>query len=172
MQKTAMKSRCFRLSAAVRDAMRDIRLLDTAFDPADLLAGFTSANPEAGGLCSFTGQVRGSAKEAGAVSALELSHYEPLTLAGMEELAAETEARFDLTGLLLAHRIGLLVPGDPIVFVAAASVHRRDAFLAADFAMDHLKSAAWFWKREKRRDGWHWIAPRGADHADLARWNA
>ena len=36
--------------------------------------------------------------------------------------------------------------------------------------MDHLKSAAWFWKREKRADGWHWIEPRAEDHADLARW--
>jgi len=34
----------------------------------------------------------------------------------------------------------------------------------------HLKSQAWFWKREKRADGWHWIDPRGQDHADLARW--
>ena len=41
---------------------------------------------------------------------------------------------------------------------------------AADFAMDHLKSDAWFWKREKRADGWHWIDPREQDHADLARW--
>jgi molybdopterin synthase catalytic subunit len=36
--------------------------------------------------------------------------------------------------------------------------------------MDHLKSDAWFWKREKRDDGWHWIDPRAEDHADLARW--
>ena len=40
--------------------------------------------------------------------------------------------------------------------------------------MDHLKSAAWFWKRERRGDGangaWHWIEPRGDDHAALARW--
>jgi molybdopterin synthase catalytic subunit len=38
--------------------------------------------------------------------------------------------------------------------------------------MDHLKSAAWFWKREKRAGAWHWIEPREQDHADLARWQA
>jgi molybdopterin synthase catalytic subunit len=150
--------------------MRDIHLLDGALDPAALLTGFTRANPDAGGLCSFTGQVRGKAAGDTNVEALELSHYEPLTLAGMEELASEVSEQFDLTGLLLVHRIGTLHPGDPIVFVAAASVHRRDAFLAADYAMDHLKSAAWFWKREKRKDGWHWIEPRAADHSDRKRW--
>ena len=46
----------------------------------------------------------------------------------------------------------------------------RDAFAAADYLMDHLKSAAWLWKRERRADGWHWIEPRSQDHADLARW--
>jgi molybdopterin synthase catalytic subunit len=73
--------------------------------------------------------------------------------------------------VLLHHRTGSLKPGDPIVLVAAASRHRRDAFEAADFAMDHLKSDAWFWKREKRADGWHWIEPRARDHADLKRWS-
>ena len=51
-----------------------------------------------------------------------------------------------------------------------AALHMRDAIDAVDFCMDHLKSAAWFWKRERRADGWHWIEPRAADHADLARW--
>ena len=80
-------------------------------------------------------------------------------------------ARFDLMGLVMLHRTGLLFPGDPIVLVAAAARHRRDAIAAVDFAMDHLKSAAWFWKRERRGGEWHWIEPRDQDHADLARWS-
>jgi len=56
------------------------------------------------------------------------------------------------------------------VLVAAASRHRRDAFAAADFAMDHLKSDSWFWKREKVAGEWRWVEPREQDHADLARW--
>jgi molybdopterin synthase catalytic subunit len=49
-------------------------------------------------------------------------------------------ARWALDGLLIWHRVGEMVPGDPIVLVAAAARHRRDAFEAADFATDHLKS--------------------------------
>jgi molybdopterin synthase catalytic subunit len=63
-----------------------------------------------------------------------------------------------------------MVPGDPIVMVAAAARHRRDAFAATDFVMDHLKSDSWFWKREKTAQGWNWIEPREQDFTDRARW--
>ena len=65
-----------------------------------------------------------------------------------------------------------MLPGEPIVCVSAAARHRREAFEAVDFCMDHLKSQSWFWKREKRAGAWQWIEPRGQDHADLARWQA
>nr|WP_193353871.1 molybdenum cofactor biosynthesis protein MoaE [Erythrobacter sp. NAP1] len=136
-------------------------------DPGAELEALTAATPDAGGIASFVGKVRAS----GGVEALELSHYEPLTLPGMQELAAQAEQRFALMGLTMIHRIGTMGPGDPIVLVGAAARHRRDAILAVDFCMDHLKSAAWFWKREKRGGEWHWIEPRIEDHADLARWS-
>jgi len=146
-----------------------VRLGEAGFDPAAELARFAAAHPQAGGVASFIGQVR-SESGADAVLALELTHYEPLTLPGMQALAAEALRRWPLDGLLLVHRIGEMRPGDPIVLVAAAARHRRDAFLAADFAMDHLKSEAWFWKRERTAAGWRWVEPRGEDHADKARW--
>jgi len=89
----------------------------------------------------------------------------------MEELARAALARWPLDGLLLWHRVGVMRPGEPIVLVAAAAKHRRAAIEAVDFVMDHLKSAAWFWKREQRGGEWHWIEPRPEDHADLARWS-
>ena len=146
--------------------VRDIRLLTEPFNPGAFVGPFTQANPGLGGVCTFVGEVRGE----GGVEALELSHYEPLTLPGMHQLADRTFDRFDLMGLMMLHRIGQLWPGEPIVCVSAAAHHRRDAIDAVDFAMDHLKSASWFWKREKRGDGWHWIEPRAEDHADRARW--
>ena len=146
--------------------MRDIRLLERPFVPGALIGPFTNANPGLGGVCTFVGKVRGE----GGVEALELQHYEPLTLSGMHALADEACARFDLMGLLMAHRVGVLRPGEPIVCVSAAARHRRPAFGAVDFCMDHLKSAAWFWKREKRAGAWHWIEPSDRDRRDLSRW--
>lgn len=146
--------------------MRDVRLLDTPFIPGTLIGPFTNAHPGLGGVSTFVGEVRGEQD----VLALELSHYEPLTLPAMEELADKAIARFGLMGLLMVHRIGKMHPGEPIVCVSAAAHHRRGAIDAVDYCMDHLKSAAWFWKREQRSDGWHWIEPRADDYADLERW--
>lgn len=147
--------------------MRDIRLVTEPFLPGAAIDAFTAACRNAGGIASFVGKVRPD----DGVEALELIHYDMLTLPGMEHLAAETLDRWPLDGLLIHHRSGMLRQGEPIVLVAAAARHRRDAFEAADFAMDHLKSRSWFWKREKRADGWHWIEPRDADHRDVARWD-
>lgn len=146
--------------------MRETRLADSRFDPGLEIDRFTAAHPEAGGIASFIGQVRAGY----GVEALELSHYAPLTLPGIEALVDDALSRWALEGVLAVHRTGVMLPGEPIVLVAAAARHRRDAFLAADFLMDHLKSEAWFWKREKRADGWHWIEPRAADLKDISRW--
>ncbi|MGB3165757.1 MAG: molybdenum cofactor biosynthesis protein MoaE, partial [Alteraurantiacibacter sp.] len=133
--------------------MRDVRLLEKGFSPGKALGLFAKAHPESGALASFVGKVRPD----GDVKVLQISHYAPLTLPGMAALAGRTEARFPLDGLLIHHRIGSLRPNAPIVLVAAAARHRRDALAAVDFAMDHLKSQSWFWKRERRAGGWHWI---------------
>ena len=144
----------------------DVRVLDRGMSVGEALAAFDAAHPDEGGTASFLGKVRSG----DGVKALELSHYEPLTLTGMEALAEQAAARFGLAGLLAWHRVGVMTPGEAIVLVAAAAPHRRAAFDAVDMVMDHLKSAAWFWKRERREDGWHWIEPRAQDRADLARW--
>lgn len=147
----------------------DVRLLDSGLSVGEALAAFNAAHPQSGGIVSFLGKVRPSSPEV-PVKALELTHYGPLTLPGMERLAGQAKERFALEGVLVWHRIGTMRPGEGIVLVAVAARHRRGALEAVDFLMDHLKSASWLWKREKRGDGWHWIEPRAEDHDALARW--
>lgn len=147
----------------------DIRLLREPFNPGALIGPFTNAHPGLGGVCTFVGEVR---NDDGTIELLELTHYEPLTMPGIKDLGHTTVERFGLLGLLIVHRIGALRPGEPVVCVSAAARHRRAAIDAVDFAMDHLKAASWFWKRERRADGWHWIEPRPEDYAALARWRA
>lgn len=148
-------------------AHRITRLESGLLDSAAFIDAITAgASGDAGAQAVFIGRVRGG----DGVKGLELQHYEALTLPGMEALANEADARFDCTGLGMIHRIGFVHPGEAIVCVVAMARHRRAAIEAVDFCMDHLKSAAWFWKRELRADGWHWIEPRAADHADRERW--
>jgi molybdopterin synthase catalytic subunit len=144
-----------------------IRLTEQAFDPGALLSGFCQGRMEVGAVASFTGLARA---EAGAAAILELEAYPGFTEAAIGEIADRARARFGLADLLILHRVGKIAPGEPIVFVATAASHRREAFEACDFLMDYLKSRAPFWKKEHGPQGERWIEPRAQDHADIARW--
>ncbi|MBJ7484651.1 molybdenum cofactor biosynthesis protein MoaE [Brevundimonas sp.] len=148
-----------------------IRVQNEAIDPGALLAGFCRGRTDVGGVVSFTGLTRG-ATDGAAVSRLSLEAYPGYTEKVVAELEAETRARFQVIDVLVAHRWGDLEVGQAIVFVAVAAEHRRDAFQAADFLMDQLKTRAPFWKKETGPDGTRWIEARAQDHADTARWNA
>lgn len=124
----------------------------------------------AGAVVSFAGIARPTSASGEAVGGLFLDHYPGMTERSLETIAADAAERFEADEVLVVHRCGAVSPGEVIVFVAAASAHRRAAFLAADYMMDRLKSEAAFWKREEGVDGPRWIEPTDADRADLARW--
>jgi molybdopterin synthase catalytic subunit len=130
------------------------------FDAGAALSAFSLGLPDAGGVVSFTGIAR---KDGGKTEMLELEAYPGFTEPWIEALVEEARARFDLSGALVIHRVGPILPGEAIVFVATAAAHRREAFEGADFLMDHLKSRAPFWKKEHGPDGARWIEPRQAD---------
>ena len=141
------------------------------FDAAALLADFSARAAGAGAIASFIGLVRGE-NDGSAVSRLELDHHPRLTERAIAGIAADAATRFALTEVAIVHRHGALMPGEAIVFVAAAARHRRAAFDAVDYMMDRLKTEAPFWKRERRSDGDHWLEARDSDHADRRRWGA
>lgn len=145
----------------------DILILAAPFDPEEEARKLR--RPGAGAIVTFTGQVR---SQGDASLRLILEHCPGLTEREIEAFAATACERWPLQALVIRHRVGRLAPGDPIVFVGAASAHRRAAFEAADCVMDYLKSAAPFWKREVDGRGARWIEPRAEDHRDLARWRA
>ena len=144
----------------------------TPINPAEELARFTAQNPQAGAIVSFSGHVRTDEIDGDATQALVLQAYEPLTKNGISDAIKTASTRFAVDDICVRHRIGHMTPSDTIVFVAAASKHRRDAFLAADFLMDYLKTEAFFWKKEMGRDSEKWIEPRNADYQDAQRWRS
>jgi len=82
----------------------------------------------------------------------------------------EAQRRWPLQGVTVIHRYGRLVPGDNIVLVVIAAAHRGDAFAAAEFLMDYLKTSAPFWKREEHIGGARWVDAKASDDASAARW--
>ena len=136
---------------------------DAGTEQAALLAGRT----DLGAAVSFTGLVRAD----GGLAALTLEHYPAMTLARMEAIAGDAAARWPGVAGTIIHRHGRLLPGDAIVLVATAAPHRGDAFAAAQFLMDWLKTRAPFWKREEWADGTvRWVEAKDSDDAAAGQW--
>ncbi len=145
-----------------------VRLQDEAFEPGALLTVFSEGRTKTGAIVSFTGIARA---DQGDATILELEAYPGFTEAEIGKIAAEAETRFSLHDLMVVHRTGKIAPGEAVVFVATAAAHRREAFEAADFLMDYLKSRAPFWKKEHGATGAQWIEPTARDRSDVARWD-
>jgi len=105
-----------------------------------------------------------------AVSSMELEHYPGMTEASIEAMVAQARQRFDIRGVRIVHRVGLLQVQDQIVLVAVTSSHRGQSFQACEFLMDYLKTQAPFWKKEKTPEGERWVDARVADDEALKRW--
>ena len=147
------------------------RLTAVSFDTTTEFALFQSGLELEGAIVTFAGIARPQTAAGEDVSSIFLDHHPRLTEATLEAIAQDASERFSISSIHIVHRCGRVVPGEPIVFVAAGALHRRAAFEAAEYAMDRLKTDAVFWKREDTVDGSRWIEPTTADHADRARWS-
>ncbi len=134
---------------------------------------FRAQYPDAGAIVSFLGQVRpkASAENSALVNSLYVDHYPGFTETEIVGVVQRAVERWPVDGLKVIHRTGKIGVGEPIVWVAAAAVHRRAAFECVDFMMDYLKSEAPFWKQEITAQGRQWITPRPEDYRDLERWS-
>ncbi|MGX9356409.1 molybdenum cofactor biosynthesis protein MoaE [Roseobacteraceae bacterium S113] len=129
---------------------------------------FARAQHNMGAVVTFTGIVRDSVS--GGMAAMEIEHYPGMTQKALEGIASEAMERFGLGDALVIHRHGRLTRDDMIMMVATAARHRKDAFEAAEFLMDYLKSRAPFWKKEMSAQGAEWVAARDEDEDALKRW--
>jgi len=152
-----------------------IKVQKEDFDVADLHRQLRLKSTNPGALASFTGLVREfyaseQAERGNAVTGLELEHYPGMTEAALQRIVEEATDRWDVQSAAVVHRIGYLQAGDQIVHVAVTSAHRGDAFEAAAFIMDYLKTEAPFWKKQHRQQGAEWISRRDSDLAAAERW--
>jgi molybdopterin synthase catalytic subunit len=150
--------------------MSRVLVQEQAFVVGEELARLTDGRTDVGGVGLFLGVVRGDAGGR-ALTALTLEHYPAMTQRALKAIVAEAEARWPLLGCTVIHRVGRLLPGEPIVLVATASAHRAAALEACAFLIDWLKTKAPFWKHEAFADGTaRWVDARETDDAAAARW--
>lgn len=127
-------------------------------------------NPRIGAVVTFVGLMR-DLNAGEDVQAMTLEHYPGMTERALGAIAEEAVRRWDLQGLTIVHRVGLLTPQDAIVLVGVASGHRGNAFQACEFLMDYLKTRAPFWKKELTRSGERWVEARDGDQEAAVRWS-
>ena len=139
------------------------------FNLGDEVALLEENNDGDGAVVTFSGRVRD--KNLGKnVKGLFLEHYPEMTEKSLENIIATAKQRWNIGRICVIHRIGQLFIGDKIVFVGVTSMHRQDAFSAAEFIMDFLKVKAPFWKKELTEQGESWLEARDSDIEKAKEW--
>ena len=148
-----------------------VRVQREDFDIGAETRALTAARSDIGAVVTFTGVVRAGGAGA-SLASMTLEHYPGMTEKELERVEQEATVRWPLQATLIIHRVGTLRPGDNIVLVVTASAHRGDAFAAAEFLMDYLKTRAPFWKSEIAADGTkRWVESRESDDQAAERWS-
>jgi len=147
-----------------------VKVQSEDFDVASEVDALTSGRTDIGAIVTFTGRVRDDDKGR-PIKSMTLEHYPGMTEEELSRIEADANARWPLQASLIIHRTGELSPGDNIVLVVTASVHRQAAFEAAGFLMDYLKTRAPFWKKETGPAGESsWVGARENDETAATRW--
>jgi len=139
------------------------------FSLATEVAQLEQDNLSDGAVVTFTGRVRNNNNGAKVIS-LTLEHYPGMTERALDKIILTAKNRWDIGRVRIIHRIGELNLGEQIVFVGVTSIHRKEAFSAAEYIMDFLKVKAPFWKKELTEDGEKWLDARISDQNKAQDW--
>ena len=138
------------------------------FDIGEETNKFVKAQRNIGAIVTFSGVVRDLDDHA--LTFLEIEHYPGMTEKVIGSIMQKAMSRWSLGDSLVIHRFGQLALGDIIMMVATAAAHRKNAFEAAEYLMDFLKSRAPFWKKEITSQAANWVASKEEDEDALNRW--
>jgi len=154
-----------------------IRIQQQDFDLAEEYQLLRQTDSVVGAVVTFAGLVRdfevsaeGHDSLANSIDSLSLQHYPGLTESLLQKIVEQANARWNLIATTVIHRVGDLAPREQIVLVGVASQHRADAFEAAQFLMDYLKTQATFWKSVRRNGEQRWIESKASDQHAARRW--
>lgn len=164
-----MKWRFSRQSLGVNVSQTRIRVGEEAFHIAQEYQWLAQDDTD-GAVVTFTGKVRRQ-NQGHSISQLKLEHYPAMTQKTLMDIVQQARERWSVRRVSLIHRTGELLTGEEIVFVGVTSVHRAQAFAAAQFIMDYLKTRAPFWKRETTASGQRWVEANPSDQQAVSRWN-
>jgi molybdopterin synthase catalytic subunit len=135
-----------------------VDLVHVSPDPIDptAISRFVAV-PDCGAVVMFLGTVRDSSPGRAGVTHLEYEAYAEQVEVEIGRIVAEVRERWPARRVAAVHRVGNLEIGEISVAVAVSSPHRVDAFPAARYLIDELKSRAPIWKKEHWSEGAEWV---------------
>jgi|TARA_B110000495_G_scaffold131145_1_gene114345 molybdopterin synthase catalytic subunit len=150
-----------------------IRIQKDLFNIEKIISNLRKNKPSIGAIVSFIGYVRDFNKDINTkkLKHMNLEHYPGMTEKTLINIELNAKSKWSLEDVFIIHRVGKLLPSDPIVAVVVASQHRKNAFEACEFIIDFLKTDAPFWKKEISDQDELWVENRLEDHQKKASWN-
>lgn len=137
-----------------------VKLRKTGFDPWQEAAAYQAAasklHGKFGATALFVGTMRDFNNDE-KIDKMVLEYYPGMTEKQLELITSDANRRWNFLDCLVIHRVGEVLPNDPIVLVAVWTAHRGTAFDACRFIIEQLKSNAPFWKQEFTGQNEHWV---------------
>jgi molybdopterin synthase catalytic subunit len=143
------------------------------FDVEKIISNLRKNKPSIGAVVSFIGYVREYNEDTKTkkLKQMYLEHYPGMSEKALMKIELNAKSKWSLEDVFIVHRIGKLLPSEPIVAVIVASQHRKNAFEACEFIIDFLKTDAPFWKKEISDQDELWVQNRVEDNQKKTSWN-
>jgi molybdopterin synthase catalytic subunit len=105
-------------------------------------------DPAAGAAVDFRGIVRGS-EDGREIEGIDYEAHREMAEHQLKQIAKQAAIEFGLRSVIIYHRIGFVVVGEPSLFTRVCSGHREAALQASRWILDELKKKVPIWKRPK-----------------------
>ncbi len=119
-----------------------------------------NTDPITGAVSVFVGFVKGLVDDKN-VHKLIYDAYEPYASKSLENIAREEAKKHGLKGVIIIHRVGELVPGEPTIYIVVAAKSRHEAFTGVRDILERVKHESYIYKLEIRDDGEYWVLGDG-----------
>jgi|SRR6516225_2439008 len=105
-------------------------------------------NDGAGAVVDFWGVVR-KLEDGRELKGIDYEAHREMAEHQLRQIAEQAVMKFRLQLVIVHHRIGFIIVGEPSLFLRVASLHREEAFRASQWIVDELKKKVPIWKRPR-----------------------
>ncbi len=133
-----------------------VRIQREDFSVTDEIEAIKKSSQNIGGIVVFLGTGRELSKGEN-ITKLNFEHYPKMAEKKLEEIRIRAIEDHKIIDMSIIHRIGEIDIGENIVLIVAAGEHRKEAFVACEWAIAELKRITPIWKRETTSTGEVWV---------------